>query len=109
MFDKFNSVLSAILRQTGVGSGFSTSADFILDTRVPNHALQEPRPRHQDIVFLLLAERECQACFLLCALEVTIVQMQVSAIQVNTTDAMVVRILLVDGTRFRQGSKRLLP
>src|SRR5713101_4859536 len=71
-----------------------------------NHALQNARPDHQNVVLLLLGHLVRRSRLFLSTLKISAIEVDVRGIQVNRADSVMVRALPIDGPSSLQVLKR---
>ena len=86
--------------------GIGALANFLFHLRILDHALQNARPPHQNVVVLLFASSIGRRRFFLGALKVAAIQVDVGGIQVDRADSVMVRTLLVNRLRRLQVLER---
>src|SRR4029077_3838528 len=99
---QINRLLTKLKRAARMASRISASTDLFFHLRIFNHALQNPRPDHQNVVLLLLGHFVRRSRFFLSTLKISAVEVDVCGIHVNRAETMMVRALLIDGPRSLQ-------
>src|SRR5208282_1940977 len=98
MLCQVNRLLTELEGAARMASRIGASADLFLHLRILNHALENARPAHQNVVLLLFRHFVRRSRFFLGALKISAIEVDVRGIQVNRADSVMVRALLVDGT-----------
>src|SRR6202171_43587 len=106
MLRQINRLLTKLERAARMASGISASTDLFFDLRILNHALQNPRPDHQNVVLLLLGHLVRRSRFFVSTLKISAIEVDVRGIHVNRAETMMVRALLIDGPGSLQVLKR---
>src|ERR1039458_1256618 len=96
MLRQINRLLTALERASGMASWIGAFTDLFFHLRVFNHAFQNARPAHQNVVLLLFAELISRRRFCLGPVKVPAIEMDVGGIQVNRAGSVMVRALLVN-------------
>ena len=97
MLRQFNRLLTELQCAARMASRIGAPADLFLHLRIFNHALQNARPAHQNVILLLFTQLVRRGRFFLGALKISAIQVDVRGIQVDRAGAMMVRTLLIDG------------
>src|SRR5208282_3563183 len=100
MLRQIDSLLTALEGAAGMTSRISAPADLFLDfflhSRILDHALQNARPAHQNVVLLLFGHVVCRGGFFLGTLKISTIEVDIGGIQVDGAGAVMVGALLVD-------------
>src|SRR5713101_5998623 len=94
---QFNRLLAKFECAAGVASRIGAPANLFLHLRIFNHALQNARPDHQNVVLLLLGHLVRRSRFFLSTLKISPIEVDVSGVHVNRAETMMVRALLING------------
>src|SRR6266481_5662441 len=97
MLRQINRLLAKLECAARMASRISAPTNLFLDLRIFNHALQNARPDHQNVVLFLLRHLVRRSRLFLGALKVSAIQVDVCGIHVNRAETMMVRALLIDG------------
>ncbi len=106
MLCQINRLLTELECPSRMASRIGALTDLFLHLRIFNHALQNARPAHQNVVLLLFCHIIRRGRFFLGALKVSAIEVDVRGIEVNRADSVMVRALLVDGPGGLQVLKR---
>src|SRR6266478_1300700 len=106
MLRQLNRLLAKFECAARMASRISASANLFLHLRILNHALQNARPDHQNVVLLLLGHLVRRSRFFLSTLKISAIEMDIRGIHVNRAETMMVRALLIDGPGSLQVLKR---
>src|SRR5260221_10763350 len=106
MLRQINRLLANLKCASRMASRIGAPTNLFLHLRIFNHALQNARPDHQNVILLLLGHVIPRGCFFLGALKISAIKMDVRGIQVNRAEAVMVRALLIDGPGSLQVLKR---
>src|SRR5258708_39408323 len=97
MLRQINRLLAKLECASRMTSRISAPTNLFLHLRIFNHALQNARPDHENAILLLFGYVISRGRFFLGALKVSTIEVDVRSIQVNRTETVMVRALLVDG------------
>ena len=89
-------LLAEFERAARVTARIAPSADFFLHLGILNHALQNARSAHQNVVLLLFRQLVSGGRFFLGALKVSAIEVDVGGVQVNRAGSMMIRTKLVN-------------
>src|SRR6266446_9666856 len=106
MLRQVNRLLAKLERAPRMAPRIGAPTNLFLDLRIFNHALQNARPNHQNVILLLLGHLVRRSCFFLRTLKISAIKMDIRGIHVNRAETMMVRALLIDGPGSLQMHKR---
>src|ERR1700739_4307423 len=92
-----------------MNSPFCILSDLLFDASILDHAIQQPRARHQDVIALLLPEAKCRLRLGICMFKIAIIQMQISVAEMDAPQSVMISILLVNRRSLFQLRERLCP
>ena len=96
MLRQINRLLAAFERTPCMASRIGALSDLFFHLRIFNHALQNARPAHQNVILLLFAEFVGRARFFLSTLKISTIEVNVGGIEVNRAQSVMVWTLLID-------------
>jgi len=82
-----------------MAAGIGASANLLFYLRVFDHALEDARAAHQDVVLLLIGYVVGGTRVVFRALKVAAIEVEVGGIEVDGADSVMIGTLLVDGAR----------
>src|SRR6266404_5395543 len=97
MLRQIDRLLAKLECAARMASWISAPANLFLHLRIFNHALQNARPDHQNIVLLLLGHLVRRSRLFLSTLKISAIEVDVRGIHVNRAETVMVRTLLIDG------------
>src|SRR5438128_2161850 len=106
MLRQINRLLTKFECAASMAPRIGAPTNLFLHLRIFNHALQNARPDHQNVVLLLLGHLVCRSRFFLRTLKISAIEMDIRGIHVNRAETMMVRALLIDGSGSLQVLKR---
>src|SRR6266436_1867219 len=109
MLRQINRLLAKLECAARMASRVSAPTNLFFHLRIFNHALQNARPDHQNVVLLLLGHFVRRSRFFLSTLKISTIQVDVCGIQVYRGNAMMAWALLIDGPGSLQMLKRFAP
>src|SRR6267378_3527525 len=106
MLRQINCLLTKFECAASMASRIGASTNLFLHLRIFNHALQNARPDHQNVVLLLLGHLVRRSRLFLSTLKISAIEVDVCGIHVNRAETMMIRALLIDGPGSLQVLKR---
>src|SRR3984893_10067797 len=97
MLRQIDRLLAKLEGAARMASRIGAPTDLFFHLRIFNHALQNARPDHKNIVLFLLRHLVRRSCFFLRTLKISAVEVDVRGIHVNRAETMMVRALLING------------
>src|ERR1700730_16849738 len=97
MLRQINRLLAKFECAARMAARIAAPTNLFLHLRIFNHALQNARPNHQNVVLLLLGHLVRRSRFFVSTLKISAIEVDVRGIHVNRAETMMVRALLIDG------------
>src|SRR5262245_27228123 len=93
---KFDRLARTVLSAPCVSRRFRIITNFFFYSRVFNHAVEQARARHQNAIALLFSQAEGNSPFPFGEVQISIVEMQISVVQVYAPEPMMIAVLLIN-------------
>jgi hypothetical protein len=97
MLGQIDRLLTELEGAARMASRIGAPANLFFHLRIFNHALQNARPAHQNVVVLCFGHLVGRGRFFLGTLKISAIEVDIRGIQINRADSVMVGALLVDG------------